>query len=112
MLENVLEIPQRPDFAQHQILKNVFFHQLDSLTAFSPPPPAQATSPAATQTTPLRRQLAAEELAARGSARRLGPRSVHRGSVPMTPKPVNSTSTMDMPGVLLIGALIASTSAE
>ena len=95
---------------------------LISLTTLSHSLRTRATSPAATQTTPLRWQLAVGEPAVRGNARRLGPRSVPRESALMTPEPVIWSSEAKMHKVegrppltqaaTLRGAQTPSTSAE
>ena len=68
-----------------------------SLTMPSHTPRTQATSPAATRTTPLRWRLAAREPAARGNARRSGPPSVPLRIVQTTPEPVRLTSPVKVP---------------
>ena len=69
---NVKEAPQLPQWI--------------SLTTPSPSPTVPATSPAATQTTPLRWRLAAREPAALGNAQQLGPLSAHPGIVRTIPQ--------------------------
>ena len=70
--------------------------QLTSLTTPSPSRTAQATSPAATQTTLLRWRLAARDPAVPEHARLSMPRFVHPGIVQTTLKPVRSSSEVKM----------------
>ena len=53
---------------------------ITSLTLPSPSPKDCPTSPAASQTTPLKWRLVAKESAVKGNAQHLGPRFVPRGS--------------------------------
>ena len=67
-----------------------------SLTMHSPTPTTQATSPAATRTTPSRWQLAGREPAVRGNVRCSGPRSVPPEIVRTTPEAVILSSVMTL----------------